>query len=433
MKTSEPTSASSSVVTHPVRKVLLDIGSTGFWQAAGKLAQVFGLLHAMDCLGGANAGISGRVMGTAMLLQVILTLGIDVVAVRHIAAQTQSLKQLLPVIFSARLLLHGGIATLWAVATWIAPLSPAETFAWLVGGLYLLVIGMNYQWYYQATERMPALSRIQTLTTFAISAYFLLVFKPGEAAGSDLLVLALGHGSVTVWVWFRVKKETGARMLTLSFVGEAIQLLKEGQANWLFGVGYNALTLLGLILIPFLVPNAVRDTELGYFRASNQLALALQLILTYVGYIFYPKIVTWRKQRLKGFRLRVFGLAGAVWAIGLLSAALIITLGEPVFQIAYQNPDFHPGFRILPIMVLAKFIGMASGFLTWGLLAEHKDWLATKCCMLPVAITTALHFWFVPESGYVAAGWLYLLGEVLLFITCSLAFLRLDLSHSKIP
>ena len=47
----------------------------------------------------------------------------------------------------------------------------------------------------------------------------------------------------------------------------------------------------------------------------------------------------WRKQRLKGFRLRVFGLAGAVWAIGLLSAALIITLGEPVFQIAYQNPD----------------------------------------------------------------------------------------------
>ncbi len=417
-------------VSQTLRKVLLDVGSTGVWQAAGKMAQVFGLLHAMDCLGLDNAGISGRVMGTAMILQVVLTLGIDVVAVRHIAAKSQTLAHLLPVIFSTRLILHGGIAVLWTLATIIAPLSSAETFAWLVGGLYFLVIGMNYQWYYQATERMPALSRIQTLTTFAISAYFLLVFKPGQAAGMDLLVLAIGHGVVTAWVWFEVRRENSVPMLTFHFRKEAIQLLKEGQANWLFGVAYNALTLLGILLIPELLPKETRDTELGLFRSSNQLALALQLVLTYVGYIFYPKIVSWRKQQLPDFRLRVLGLGGIVLVVGLIGSLVIHTFGEPFFQLAYSNKDFHPGFKILPIMVLAKFIGMASGFMTWGLLAEHKDWLAVRCCILPLLLTTALHVVFVPDHGYIAAGWLYALGELLLFLACTLAFLRLKLSFS---
>jgi O-antigen/teichoic acid export membrane protein len=417
-------------VSRATRKVLFDIGSTGIWQAAGKLAQVFGMLHAMDCLGVKNAGFSGEVMGVAMMLQVILTLGIDVVAVRHIAAKSQTLRQIVPVIFSTRLILHGIIACLWTLITLLASLSPVETLAWLIGGFYFLVIGMNYQWYYQATERMPALSRIQTLTTFAISAYFLLVFRPGQAAGMDLLVLAMGHGIVTAWVWFRIRQEMGAPMLTMTFGADALKLLKEGQANWLFGVAYNALTLLGLLLIPYLLPASTRDTELGMFRPSNQLALALQLILTYVGYIFYPKIVAWRQQQLPDFRPRVLGLALIVWIFGIVSSGLIWWIGEPFFKLALKDPDFHPGFQILPIMVMAKFIGMASGFMTWGLLAEHKDWLAVRCCVLPVLITAALHWRFVPDHGFIAAGWLYALGEMLLFLACTTAFLRLKLANS---
>ena len=410
------------------KKILFDIGATGVWQAAGKMAQVFGLLHAMNCLGLDNAGISGNVMATAMLLQVILTLGIDVIAVRHIAARSQTLKQLLPVIFTARLTLHLAITLIWCVAVFMASLSSAETFAWLVGGLYLFVIGMNYQWYYLATEQMPALSRIQTLTTFAISAYFLIVFKPGQAAGMDLLVLAVGHGLVTAWVWLRVWQENQVPMLTSRFGHDALKLLKEGQANWLFGVAYNTLTLLGLLLIPQLLPKESSDTQLGLFRSSNQLALALQLVLTYVGYIFYPKIVSWRQQGLTDFRLRVLGLATIVWACGLLTSGIIYWIGEPFFKLAFSDANFHPGFQILPIMVLAKFIGMASGFMTWGLLAEHKDWLAVRCCVIPLLLTAALHVWFVPDYGFVAAGWLYAFGELLLFLSCTVAFLRLKLS-----
>lgn len=426
-----PHANTSAQVSNRLRKILLEVGSTGFWQAAGKLAQVFGLLYAMDCLGGDNAGLSAQVMGTAMMLQVILTLGIDVIAVRHIAAKTQGMSQLLPIIFSTRLTLHGGMGLLWILVAAVAPVASEERFAWVVGSIYFVVIGMNYQWYFQATERIPTLSRLQSLTTFGTTAYFLMAFKPGQSAGSDLLVLAVGHGIVTAWVWFRVFRETGASIFTWSFFGPAWKLLKEGQANWLFGVAYNALTLLGLLLMPLLLSDADQKTQLGYFRGSNQLALALQLVLTYIGYIFYPKIVAWRRQQTAHFKFRVFGLAGIVWLAGVVSSLLLFWLGEPFFKMALKNPDFHPGFQIVPIMVMAKFIGMASGFLTWGLLAEHKDWLAVRCCLWPVLVTAGLHFIFVPRHGFLAAGWLYAIGEMLLFLSCTFAFVRLKLSLSK--
>ena len=88
----------------------------------------------------------------------------------------------------------------------------------------------------------------------------------------DLLVMAVAHGAVTIWVWFQVYRKSQTPMLTFSFQDEALKLLREGQANWLFGVAYNALTLFGLILIPILLPKDSRDLELGYFRGSNQLA-----------------------------------------------------------------------------------------------------------------------------------------------------------------
>ncbi|MCS1415937.1 MAG: hypothetical protein M2R46_03681 [Verrucomicrobia subdivision 3 bacterium] len=372
-------------------------------------------------------------MAVAMMLQVVFNLGIDIVAVRHIAARTQSLEALLPIIFSARLVLHGVITLLWVLLALATPLSLAETFAWIVGGAYFLILGMNFQWYYQATQRVPALSRIQTLTTFAVSACFLLFFRPGQAAGTDLLVMALAHGLVTLWVWYRVYRETGGAMFITSFGEPTYELLKEGQANWLFTIAYNALTLLGLLLIPRLLPDESGHIQAGYFHSINQLALALQVLLAHVSYIFYPKIVAWRRKQPTRFRLRVFGLALAAWTAGIISYFTLAAFGEPLFKIAYSNPEFHTSFKILPIMVLAKFVGTGSGFLTWGLLAEHKDWLAVQCCVIPVVIACALHFVYVPAYGFVAAGWLYALGELLLFLACAIALLRLKLSSPAQP
>ncbi len=409
-------------------QILLTIGSIGFWQIAGKIVQVFGFGHARHCFGEANWGISGQVMNTAVLLQVVLTLGIDMVAVRHVAAKSQRLEELLPVIFTSRLVLHLGLAVVWAVAVLLAPMARVETSAWLFGGIYFLVIGMNFQWYYQATERVAALSRIQTLTTFAVSFCFFLFFRPGQAAGSDILILALAHGGATIWVWARVRRESKTHILwTLSFWRGIRKLALEGRAYWLFNVAYNGLAIMGLLLLPILMGKKEGDPQSGYFRDSHQLCLALQFVLTYISYIFYPKIVAWRNEKPAVFRPRVFGLVLGVLAAGSLGSLLMFWLAEPLFLLIYKDSS---GIAIFPVMVMAKFIGMASGFIAWGLLAEHKDWRAVRCCFFSVFVTFALHFVFVPKHGFVAAGWLYACGELLLFLACAAVFLRLKLPTS---
>ena len=416
------------------RPILRTIGSIGFWQTAGKIVQVFGFGHVGHCLEKNHWGISGQVMTAAVFLQVALTLGIDLVAVRRVAAKSQLLEELLPVIFTFRLVLHLVLAALWAAAVLLAPIPQMETAAWLAGGIYFLAIGMNFQWYYQATERMAFLSRVQTLTTFAVSLCFFLFIQPGRAAaGGDILIMALVHGFTTVWIWEKARLESKTNLLwrrAFPILWRRIrELVREGRASWLFTVGYNGLAIMGMLLLPALMGKKEGDTQSGFFRDSYQPCLALQFVLNYVGYIFYPKIVVWRNEKPAVFRPRVVGLAVGAWAVGILGSFPLLWLAEPLFGLIYGK-DNTSGASIFPIMVLAKFIGMSSGFLVWGLLAEHKDWLAVRCCLFSVLIAFILHFEFIPKYGFAAAGWLYAAGELLLFTTCLTAFLRLNLPSS---
>ena len=414
------------------RPILRTIGSIGFWQTTGKIVQIFGFGHVGHCLEKNHWGISGQVMTAAVFLQVALTLGIDVVAVRRVAAKSQLLEELLPVIFTFRLILHLALAALWSAAVLLAPIPQMETAAWLAGGIYFLAIGMNFQWYYQATERMAFLSRVQTLTTFAVSLCFFLFIRPGQAAGGDILVMALVHGFATVWIWERARLESKTSLFwTQSFPilwRRIRELVREGRASWLFTVGYNGLAIMGMLLLPALMGKKEGDTQSGFFRDSYQPCLALQFVLNYVGYIFYPKIVVWRNEQPSVFRPRVVGLAFGAWIVGVLGSLPLLWLAEPLFGLIYREDA--SGASIFPIMVLAKFIGMSSGFLVWGLLAEHKDWLAVRCCLFSVLTTFLLHFAFIPKYGFAAAGWLYAVGELLLFATCLTAFLRLNLPSS---
>ena len=400
-----------------VRRVGYVVGSTGFWAVVGRIVQFFGFGYAIHCLGNANAGVSGQVLALAMMLQVTFSLGMDVVAVRHIAAGTRQVPELLPVIFTSRLALHLGIALIWAAAVIVLAPTQVAVWAWLSGGLYFVVLGMNFQWYYQATGRMVALSRLQTLTTLVVSLVFFLGFRPGQAAGSDIYVLALVHGVVTVGVWVRIRFESADRVLwTRACWNRAVELAREGRAVWLFGLAYNGLTVLGLLLMPLLMGPERGDTESGIFRRSFQPCLALQFILSYLGYIFYPRIVAWRQEVSVGFERRVYGLALAGVALGGLAAVVLLGLGEWLFRIVYRDAE---GAGIFPIMVLGKFVGMASGFLVWGILAERRDWLAVWGCVATVAVSGALYGRWIPEHGFWAAGWIYAIGEAMLFLVCA--------------
>ncbi len=228
---------------------------------------------------------------------------------------------------------------------------------------------LNFSWYYQATERVHRFSLIQNVTTVATSAYFLVFFHPGQAAGSDLLVTALMNGVATVAVWWHIKRQHRVRLIQASALSLAKALLVAGRPTWAFGLCYSALTSVSLPLCYWLLG----QRESGYYRSAAMIVLSLQVFLAYFAYMLNPRIVAWRHEAPGRFRARVLLVAGGTAAVGVVVFGLLWLVRDVVIRVLC-GPEFMPAAALLPVLVFAKFLAVASGVLIWALFASGRDW-----------------------------------------------------------
>jgi O-antigen/teichoic acid export membrane protein len=388
-------------------KFMRDLARALLWQALGKLLQVIGLGYAFRCLGPDNVGLSGTVIVVAMFGQLVLDLGLEIVSVRQAAARTARLEELIPAMLSLRLVVAASAAVLWLAVVLAAPLAPVVKWVWALGAPHLFFLALNFSWFYQATERVHRFSLIQNLITVGTSVYFLLVFRPGQAAGSDLLITMLVNGLATALVWFHIGRAQQVRLLQPGSLSLAKALVREGRPTWSFNLCYSALTSVSLPLCYGLLG----QRESGYYRAAAMIVFSLQVFLAYFAFMLNPRIVAWRHQAPARFRQRILLVAGGVVTAGLAAFGGLWVLREPVIRLLCGRA-FLPAASLLPVLVFAKFLAIASGILVWALFANRQDWLAVKCCLPPLVIGTTLSCLLIPGHGTLAAAWLYWLMEL---------------------
>jgi O-antigen/teichoic acid export membrane protein len=405
-------------------KFLRDLSRALLWQLLGKLLQVVGFAYACRCLGPANVGLSGTVLVTAMFVQLVLDFGLDIISVRHVAGKTIALADITPAILSLRFLTALVVAALWLVVLACAPMDGTTRFVWALGAAHLLFLNLNFNWFYQATENMPTFSMIQNLISVAGSVYFLGFFHSGQAAGSDLLVIMILNavGTVATWCWLHQRR--GLRLFAWRSLVLAGRLFKEGRPTWAFNLCYYALSTMGLPLCNYLLGEQ-GNRESGYFRSAMLVVGALQVFLSYFALMLNPRIVAWRQTEPHRFRHRIFLLVAGLCLASVAVFAGLWFLRRPIFLLLFGR-DFLPGAAVLPVLVAAKFLAVASGITVWGLFAYHRDWLAVRCVAVPTVALFLLHWWLVPRFGILAAAGLNFLGEFVLLIFCFLAFSRVE-------
>jgi O-antigen/teichoic acid export membrane protein len=280
---------------------------------------------------------------------------------------------------------------------------------------------MNYGWFFQATDRMPAFSFLQNVTTVVTSLYFLACFRPGEPVGNDLWVTMVFNGLATMFVYWHLHRRLGMVLIDRDGFRAAWDLFREGRPTWAFNLTYFAMANMGLPLVSYFLGEA-GNREAGYFRSSMVLVAACQAFLSYFALMLNPRIVRWRQEDPQAFCRRLTALVVGLCGVALLAFIATWFLREPVFLLL--GKAYQPGARVLPALVSAKFLALASGFLVWGLFACRQDWLAVRCCAAPLAVSLLLHAWLVPRWGIDAAGWLNLGSEALLLALCWMAFRR---------
>jgi O-antigen/teichoic acid export membrane protein len=403
------------------RKFLRNLSRALLWQALGKLLQVVGLGYAFRCLGPEKVGLSGTVIVVAAFGQLVLDFGLEIVSVRHAAAKTVRLEELIPAMFSLRLAVATAAALVWLATVLLLPLAPTTRWVWALGAPYLFFLSLNFSWFYQATERVHRFALIQNVTTVATSACFLACFRPGQAAGSDLLVTMLMNGIATVAVWWHIKREQRVRLIQASALSLAKALLVAGRPTWSFNLCYSALASVSLPLCYWLLG----QRESGYYRSAAMIVFSLQVFLVYFAYMLNPRIVAWRHEAPGRFRARVLLVAGGTAAAGVVVFGLLWLVGEVVIGVLC-GPDFLPAAALLPVLVFAKFLAVASGVLVWAMFASQRDWWAVLCCLPSLSIGVVASWLLIPRYGTLAAAWTYWLMELGLLLVCLGVFSRME-------
>jgi len=146
--------------------------------------------------------------------------------------------------------------------------------------------------------------------------------------------------------------------------------------------------------------------------------MAIHFVLGYGGSVIYSRIVVWRVES-KLFQQKVIRVIGFVLAAGLGASTAIHWLHQPLYQWLFPAEIYQPGGPFVSLMVMGRFLALASGVLSWAMFAHRQDWLAVRCAIFPILIAVVLHLWIVPVHGFRGAVVLYLLGELGLFL-CSL-------------
>jgi O-antigen/teichoic acid export membrane protein len=421
-----PAANSAPPLDDRVGRLARAFGWAALWQALGKLIGVIGLSYAYRCLGSENVGVSGTVLATVMILQVVLDFGLEIVAVRHVAAGTVRLADLTPALFTLRVVQAAAMVLAGAVLVPWMPLPAPVRWVWWWGVVHLAFLTASFSWFYQATDRMPWFSLLQNATNVATSLVFLVAFRPGQRLGSDLVVTLALNALLTAGVWVWIQRQVGRGLFRPAALPLALRLFREARPTWVFNLLYTALVNLNLPLCAALLG----DRAAGHFRSAAMLVAAVQTFLTYFALVLNPRIVHWRHAGPGVLRRRLLALTTALAGTAGLCLGALWLVREPVVRLLW-GADFLPAATVLPQLMAAKFLAVASGLLVWGLFAHYREWLAVACVAPCVAVALVFNLWLVPRHGLAAAGWLYFGAELLLLALTFWALNRVELARTR--
>ena len=402
--------------------MIKQIFSSMAFTAFGRLAQFIGFVYASNCLL-EEFGESSFALGWAQYVHFILTLGMDVVAVRYLADSSKSACDLIPSLFTARLALFG-VTALIGVLVCLINFKAQPRLLFLCSGALLnfFALGMNAQWVFQGKHEMPRYSVIQASISILTVLTFYIFLTRQSIAGSDLWCMGIVQTAGIFYAWALVKKRYACRLLNPNWVQPLGSFLKEGLGNWVFGLLYNTLITIGILsVVPLTRANSDFIHHDDVFGNLYRFTLAIHFILGFGGSVIYAKIVTW-KHDLMVFWKYVLTTIGWILLIGLLSSFLLHLMHRPLYEWVFPAQVYQPAAPFVAWMVLGRFLALASGVLSWAMFSFRRDWLAVRCAFLPISGAVALHFWLVPLHGFKASVFLYLGGELGLFLCSFLGF-----------
>ncbi len=247
----------------------------------------------------------------------------------------------------------------------------------------------------------------------ALSLFFLLYCMKRYNMGlSNALIDAVYDPALGVGYVFAINlASTAVKLLVLlpswpAFRGFNKELLRVLLA---FGAPLMIAGLAGMVnetadrmILKYLLPKDVADSELGIYGACYKLAVLITLFIQ--AFRMGAEPFFFSHAREKDSRT-TFARIMNVFVAVCMSAFLVVMLFLDLFKWFIPNPAYHAGLRVVPILMLANvFLGIYYNQSVWYKLTDRPR-VGSTISLIGAAITIALLFALIPSLGYMGAAW----------------------------
>jgi len=261
--------------------------------------------------------------------------------------------------------------------------------------------------------KYAAINLLSVGVNIGLSVFFLLYcMKRYNMGESNALIDAVYDPTLGVGYVFAINLvSTAVKLLVLlpswpSFKAMDKDLLRAMAA---FGAPLMIAGLAGMVnetadrvILKYLLPDDIADSELGIYGACYKLAVLITLFIQAFRMGAEPFFFNHAKEKnSKQTFARIMNIFVAVC----MSAFLVVMLFLDLFKWFIPNPAFHVGLRVVPILMLANvFLGIYYNQSVWYKLTDRPR-VGSTISLIGAAITIVLLFALIPSLGYMGAAW----------------------------
>lgn len=144
------------------------------------------------------------------------------------------------------------------------------------------------------------------------------------------------------------------------------------------------------------------QTQVGIYSANYKLSILITLVIQAFRYAAEPFFFAQEKNKDKD---KIYSKVMTYFVILVSLIFLIISLNIDIFKWFVPNPDFWPGLRVVPILLIANiFLGIYYNQSIWYKLADKTKYGA-YIALIGASITIGLNLILIPIIGYMGAAW----------------------------
>ena len=378
-----------------------------------------GSIWASRCLGPNNLGISGMIIGAIAPFVLVINLNQISHYIRLYRGYASDAERDNLVETIATYKITACLVLMLAAVPFLILWNfPATWYVGLIAAFPYFFLTVNApDWLLQGQDNIPASTRALTVQALLTTCLYLLFFRPGISAGTDLVVQDIALAIAMAFAWHTALKSRTVRLFRWSKLRQIIPIIGEGR--WLIATGCAVyiFTSLDQPLVGWLYS----IKEVGIYRTSIVLVGGVGAFTGYLPMLLYPRMLEWNQvgpAHLWHQQKKVLTYFG-MFTIALTMGAFLF--GPLIYHYIY-GPAFQRGSYPFAFLLGAKLIAVMNGILGWGLVAQKKE-RALFISMVYVATFSLLfNLIFIPFFGAIGASSVNMLSEVLM-LTLNINFI----------